>query len=116
MNNIINRKEFQNEIKIKYKDFLDAQKNFFENIHESMTISNHSEHFSNPDYWNILLKEIKDQPENWEDKIALDFGCGCGRNLKTLLELANWRRVDGVDISSKNCKYAKEYVNKSFHR
>ena len=106
--------EFQIEIKEKYKDFLSAQKQFFEDIHDSMTISNHSEHFNNPDYWNILISDIKDNSDHWEDKVALDFGCGCGRNIKTLLDLAQWERVDGVDISSKNAKYAKEYVEKYY--
>lgn len=110
----MNKDEFQSYVKSKYNNLLSEQKIFFENVHDSMTIDNHAEHFYNPDYWNILLKEIKDDPDRWEDKLALDFGCGCGRNIKTLLELANWQRVDGVDISRKNVEYTKKYVNNIF--
>lgn len=109
-----NKQDFQQYVKNKYSSLLNDQKIYFQNIHQSMTLNNHSEHFYNPDYWNILLKEIKDDPDKWNDKIALDFGCGCGRNLRTLLELANWERVDGVDISSKNIEYTKNHVNKFF--
>ena len=45
---------------------------------------------------------------------ALDFGCGCGRNIKNLLDLAEWRKVDGCDISKKNTEYAKNWVNKFY--
>ena len=46
--------------------------------------SNHSEHNSNDDYWNILLDDIKNK-DAWKDKVGLDFGCGKGRNVTNLL-------------------------------
>jgi SAM-dependent methyltransferase len=90
------------------------QKDFFEDTHHLMTANNHFVHNDDPEYWNILLKEIKDDPSRWEGKVALDFGCGCGRNLKNLLDLADWSRVDGCDISKKNSNYAKEWMDKQF--
>lgn len=111
---MIDKKQFQDKIKEKYKHFISSQKNFFEKINESMKKTNHNEHYLNPDYWNILLSDIKNDSERWKNKTALDFGCGCGRNIKTLLEMADWKRVDGVDISKKNIEYSFDFVNSIF--
>lgn len=73
---------------------------------------NHPEHNPNPKYWDLLLGDIKSSPEEWEGKKALDFGCGKGRNVTNLLSLANWERVDGIDISATNVESCKnEYAN-----
>ena len=85
------------------------QKEYYENATERMSIGNHKEH-NTKNYYNILLSDIKNNSDNFKDKIALDFGCGCGRNVKNLLEMADWRRVDGIDISSNNIKYCNEYL------
>jgi SAM-dependent methyltransferase len=75
--------------------------------------SNHPEHNSNPDYWNILLGDLKDK-ENWNDKVALDFACGKGRNVSNMFSLCNWNRVDGIDISIGNIDYNKQtYKNQN---
>ena len=75
--------------------------------------SNHPEHNSNPDYWDILLGDLKDK-ENWNDKVALDFACGKGRNVSNMFNLCNWNRVDGIDISIGNIDYNKEtYKNQN---
>jgi len=66
--------------------------------------SNHEEHNSNQDYWDILLGDLKDTTK-WNNKIGLDFACGKGRNITNMLSLCNWNRVDGVDISSGNIEY-----------
>lgn len=97
-----------------YKSYLTKQKKEFEDTHHLMTVENHARHNSDPEYWDILLSEIKNNPEKWNGKKALDFGCGCGRNIKNLLDLANWDRVDGCDISKKNADYAKKWVE-TFH-
>lgn len=102
MNNLIN------------DTYLFEQKKRFEDTHHLMMVDNHMQHNKDPEYWNILLKEIKENPINWKNKYALDFGCGCGRNIKNLLDLAEWRRVDGCDISKKNAEYAKNWVNKFY--
>lgn len=76
--------------------------------------NNHPEHNSNPLYWDLLLGDIKYNPESWENKTALDFGCGKGRNVTNMLSLANFKQVDGIDISEDNIRYCKEnYKNQS---
>jgi len=66
--------------------------------------SNHEEHNTNPDYWDILLGDLKNK-EKWEGKNGLDFACGKGRNVTNMLSLCNWNRVDGVDISNGNIEH-----------
>lgn len=68
--------------------------------------SNHEEHNTNPDYWNILLGDLKDK-EKWDGKVALDFACGKGRNVTNMFNLCNWNRVDGIDISESNINHNK---------
>jgi len=72
---------------------------------------NHKDHNENPDYWDILLSAVKGEPEAWAGKKALDFACGCGRNVENLLKLAEWERVDGVDISENNIEYCRKYIS-----
>lgn len=75
--------------------------------------SNHKEHNDNPDYWNILLSDLKDK-KKWEGKNALDFACGKGRNVSNIINLCDWNRVDGIDISKKNIEFCREkYVNQN---
>jgi len=69
--------------------------------------SNHLEHNSNPDYWNILLGDLKDR-DSWVNKVGLDFACGKGRNVTNMLSLSDWKRIDGIDISEANIVYCKE--------
>ena len=75
--------------------------------------SNHPEHNSNPNYWDILLSNLKDK-EKWDGKNGLDFACGKGRNVTNMLSLCEWNRVDGVDISVKNIEFCKQnYINQN---
>ncbi len=75
--------------------------------------SNHDEHNSNPDYWDILLGDLKNK-ENWDGKVALDFACGRGRNVTNMFNLCDWARVDGVDISEGNISQNKsDYTNQN---
>ena len=75
--------------------------------------SNHEEHNTNPDYWNILLGDLKNK-ENWDDKVALDFACGRGRNITNMFNLCDWARVDGIDISEGNISQNKsDYTNQN---
>jgi SAM-dependent methyltransferase len=68
--------------------------------------SNHEEHNSNSDYWDILLRDLKDK-EKWNGKVGLDFACGKGRNVTNMLSLCDWKRVDGIDISNGNIEFCK---------
>jgi 2-polyprenyl-3-methyl-5-hydroxy-6-metoxy-1,4-benzoquinol methylase len=92
--------------------YMEKYKQQFESEHHLMTVNNHYVHNPDPEYWNILLGDVKNNPEIWEGKNAFDFGCGCGRNLENLSTLANWANIDGCDISPSNAKYAKEWFNK----
>jgi len=74
--------------------------------------TNHEEHNSNPDYWNILLGDLKEK-HLWEGKTALDFACGKGRNVTNMFSLCNWKRVDGVDISGANIDHCKLHYNQN---
>ena len=96
------------------ENYLKESKDFFEKHHNGMTYRNHSQHNSDPEYWNQLLGVIKYAPEKWAGKKALDFGCGCGRNIKNLIEMAEWEQIDGCDISKQNADYAKKWVEKSY--
>ena len=96
------------------EDFLKKQKSIFEDANENMVIDNHFQHNMDLNYWNILLKAVKYNPYNWTGKSALDIGCGCGRNLRNLFELAPFKNVDGVDISKKNVDYSLKYIRKIF--
>ncbi len=75
--------------------------------------SNHEEHNTNPDYWNILLGDLQTK-EKWDGRVALDFACGKGRNVTNMFNLCDWARVDGVDISEGNISYNKnEYASQN---
>lgn len=106
--------EFQNEVLFKWDHFLNKQKAIFQKTHHLMPEDNHKRHNKDPEYWNILLKDIIDNPNKWANKKALDFGCGCGRNIENLLNSANFDRVDGCDISLKNAEYSQKYVDNIF--
>jgi len=86
------------------------QKDFYNSTADMMAVENHKTHDNNPDYYNLLLKEIKNQSPSWDGKIALDFGCGVGRNIDNLYKLANWNRVDGCDISEENLIRADKFL------
>lgn len=70
--------------------------------------SDHHEHNANEEYFSVLLKKITENRGLWTGRNALDFGCGKGRNVRNLLGLADWARVDGIDISRANVNYCKD--------
>jgi ubiquinone/menaquinone biosynthesis C-methylase UbiE len=72
--------------------------------------SNHPEHNDNPDYWDILLGDLKNK-DKWEDKLALDFACGKGRNIVNMFSIANFSRIDGIDISKNNINWCLQHYN-----
>ena len=75
--------------------------------------SNHDEHNTNPNYWEILLGDLQNK-EKWNGKVALDFACGRGRNVTNMFDLCDWARVDGIDISEGNISYNKsDYENQN---
>jgi len=92
--------------------FLKSQKEAFERDSHLMPLKNHSQHDEDPDYWTLLLEQPLRNPHLFMNTKALDFGCGCGRNLRNLLSLAPFSRVDGVDISPSNALYAHNWMQK----
>jgi ubiquinone/menaquinone biosynthesis C-methylase UbiE len=70
--------------------------------------SDHLEHNANPDYWQHLLGPVKNDPTAWKGKAALDFGCGRGRNVANLLAIAEWSKVDGIDLSKRNIQSCRK--------
>lgn len=80
---------------------------------KQMAETNHEHHNLNTDYWSCLLRAIKDDPDKWDNKTALDFGCGTGRNIINLWSLACWGRMDGVDISKYNLIEASKILKES---
>lgn len=88
------------------------QKHFYESTADNMVKQDHRQHDENPDYWDILLGPVKRDSEKWKGKMALDFGCGTGRNISNLFKLAEWFRVDGVDIARNNLLHARNLLGK----
>lgn len=72
--------------------------------------TNHLEHNHNVDYHHILLYHLYKDTDKWTNKTALDFGCGKGRNVSTMLGLADWKKIVGVDISDVNINYCKRMM------
>jgi len=83
------------------------QRGYYEATHDLMNQENHGFHNDNPDYWEIL---VKDTEKGYEDKLGLDFGCGCGRNVQNLWK--RFKRMDGVDLSPGNIGHARENLIK----
>ena len=87
------------------------QENYYNNDASSWSLSNRNPvvgsfdaHNNWTDYQDFLWKDI---PE-LHDKIVLDFGCGPGRNL--VRWHSNFKKIDGVDISSINLDNAKKWI------
>jgi SAM-dependent methyltransferase len=78
------------------------QRGYYENTADEMNEVNHMTHNANRDYWDILLG---DTLTGFRDKIGLDFGCGCGRNVMNLWN--RFARMDGVDLSYANLVHAR---------
>ena len=63
----------------------------------------YEEHNKWKDYDTYLMKYVD---ESFTNKVALDFGCGPGRNLEKYSK--SFQRIDGCDISKENIKNAKK--------
>jgi SAM-dependent methyltransferase len=83
--------------------YTQMQYNYYEGTHDLMNQENHRFHDENPDYYGILMKPCE---TGFEDKVGLDFGCGCGRNMQNIWN--RFKRIDGVDLSPGNIQHARE--------
>ena len=77
-------------------------------INGGMNRENHMFHNNNPEYWSILVKDTEDP--SFKNKIGLDFGCGCGRNILNLHD--RFLKFDGVDIASNLIERTRENLIK----
>ena len=77
------------------------QVQYYDSTAHIMAQDDHRTHDLNPDYYGLLLGGVICTG------IALDFGCGTGRNVDNLLRLGDWRQVHGADLSSENIKHAR---------
>jgi SAM-dependent methyltransferase len=84
------------------------QRNQYEREADLMNEENHMFHNANQDYWDIL---VADTEIGFRDKLGLDFGCGCGRNIQNLWY--RFKSMDGVDISEGNLIHARENIDKA---
>jgi tRNA1(Val) A37 N6-methylase TrmN6 len=76
-------------------------------VNGGMNRENHMFHNNNPEYWSILVKDTEDP--SFKNKIGLDFGCGCGRNILNLHD--RFLKFDGVDIDLNIYLYLNIYLN-----
>lgn len=93
--------------------YTQMQRNFYdrEGTTGSMNFENHRRHNANPDYWNILVNDSSDA--SYKEKVGLDFGCGCGRNVQNLI--TRFKRMDGIDISPVLIEQARANILKDGH-
>lgn len=93
--------------------YTEMQRNFYnhEGTTGNMNRENHRSHNGNPDYWNILVNDTADP--SYKEKVGLDFGCGCGRNVQNLI--TRFKRMDGIDISPVLVEQARANILKDGH-
>ena len=104
------------EIKYLWGDYLKFIKDFFQATHTNMVKdNNHARHDNVVHYIENIIFPLSDFSFFRKGKAALDFGCGCGRNIRNLLNAAGFERVDGCDVSKNNAEYAKKYVEEFFN-
>jgi 2-polyprenyl-3-methyl-5-hydroxy-6-metoxy-1,4-benzoquinol methylase len=107
-------KELRELIQKNWKEYINFTKDFFEKTHHLMTVENHERHNHEKYYKTCFLDLVVNNEALFRDTKALDFGCGCGRNIKNLLDLNIFSQVDGCDISKKNAEYSKKYVESEY--
>lgn len=97
--------------------YTQMQRAFYDAEAPNMAVENHIRHNTNPDYWDVLLGAVKRDRAAWREKLALDIGCGSGRNIANLLALCEWEDVDGCDIAEQNIIHARRWLKGlGYHR
>ena len=95
------------------KSYLIESKRFFQKHSSGMVAQNHTQHDIEPRFWEEMFFNIGDLTDA-SSNLALEFGCGAGRNLVNLLSFGQFKRADGIDISGDNARNAQSYVESRF--
>ena len=77
------------------KEYLIASKKVFQRDSHKMAEINHYQHNMEPNFWNIMLKDLQNNNE-FIGKSCLEYGCGAGRNLVNMSILGGFTRADGI--------------------
>ena len=91
------------------KEYLIASKKVFQRDSHKMAEINHYQHNMEPNFWNIMLKDLQNNNE-FIGKSCLEYGCGAGRNLVNMSILGGFTRADGIDISKTNAINAQKFA------
>jgi ubiquinone/menaquinone biosynthesis C-methylase UbiE len=93
--------------------YTEMQQNQYDNEASQWTVQNRDavvgsfdQHNNWADYENFLFKGV-----TTDNKIALDFGCGPGRNIVKFA--SRFSRIDGADISDLNLQNAKTWCSQN---
>jgi len=92
--------------------YTNMQKKFYNHAYAAWSLDNPRYivgDFDRLDNWDELNNTMMEFIGDTENKIALDFACGPGRNL--VLFKDKFKRIDGVDISSQSLEHARSYCN-----
>ncbi len=92
--------------------YMNMLKQNYSDIADGLVKTNEEHNNKIKDYWDVLLKDVKNNPSRWDGKLAFDYGLGGGRDIINLLGLAKFKRVDGCDIVQDLLNGAKENIKK----
>jgi SAM-dependent methyltransferase len=90
--------------------YTNMQRDQYNKTHLEMQVENHRFHDNNPDYINLLFKDIVENSLKYSNCRVFEFGVGCGRNLDNISKLTTWAEIGGCDISHKNIEYSEKYL------
>jgi SAM-dependent methyltransferase len=85
------------------KTWVDSRSNLTFQETKDIVVGSFDQHNAWPDYDEYLFKDI-----DTDGLIALEYGCGPGRNLVKFKD--RFLRIDGVDIGERLIDYAKDYL------
>src|SRR6185436_9465453 len=71
-------------------------------VKEEHVVGSYHAHDTWMDYDRFILRHVDD---SFKEKLALEFGCGPGRNIVRWHHL--FKRIDGCDIAEKNLENAR---------
>lgn len=100
----------QRGVSQEFKNYLLKSRAFFEKHSEGMLVENHYQHNLEPNFWDYMLEPVLANSGKFDGKLGFEFGSGAGRNLVNLLVSANFKRVDGIDISKGNARNSQRFV------